>query len=445
MESDRNDPMRRLLDRATFGARPGELARLCAEDRSPVEWFDSQLELSGRPDLALDGRLVDAPRPDLPVVWGGRSRPSDPAEQRERRRSARRTARELAGARIVRAVHARAQLAEVMTDFWSNHFSVFGAKKSVGALLPHFEREVVARHALGRFEDLLLAVARSPAMLVYLDNWLSTVPRSRGSGRRRHRRGGINENYARELLELHTLGVDGGYGQSDVLAVARVMTGWSLRSRGDPRFAFHTRLHDSGSKIVLGQRVEGRGIEEGEGLLRRLARHPSTAGHIARKLVIRFVADTPPLALVERVQARFLETGGDLSEVLRSVLLSPEMAEPTHRKLKPPLRFVASALRASGGETDGSPRLCQSLATLGELPFFARTPAGFPERAEDWLDPAAALERVRLAFALARGAVVGTRLGPVLPGSGARVRLGGRLRTHEKFGLALASPEFQWV
>ncbi|MCH2169848.1 DUF1800 domain-containing protein [Myxococcota bacterium] len=444
MESHHGHALERLLDRATFGVRPGEIARWRAENHSPEEWFDAQVGLVDRPDPELERRLVDAPRSELPRFAPGSSRLKDPSEQRERRRSARRIAEELAGTRIVRAVHARAQLAEVMTDFWCNHFNIYAVNKSVGALLPHYEREVIARHAMGRFEDLLLAVARSPAMLFYLDNWVSTAPVSPGRRRRPRSRGGINENYARELLELHTLGVDGGYGQSDVLAVARVMTGWSLKSRDDPQFAFHAKLHDWGPKNVLGERVEGRGIEEGEGLLRRLARHPSTAEHLARKLAVRFVADAPPPVLVERAKTRFLETGGELSEVLRTVLLSPELSEPSHRKLKTPLRFVASALRTTDGETDGGPRLCQSIAAMGGLPFFARTPAGHPECAEDWLDPAAALERIRLAFMLARGTVAGTRLGPVLPGFLDRGEGRARLRTHEKFGLALASPEFQW-
>jgi uncharacterized protein (DUF1800 family) len=261
-------------------------------------------------------------------------------------------------------------------------------------------------------------------MLVYLDNWSSTA----AGARLRRRGGGINENYARELLELHTLGVDGGYTQQDVIEVARALTGWSLESRRNPVYRFRTLLHDGGPKTVLAEALAGRGQAEGEALLRRLAQHPATARHVSRKLVQRFVADAPPPALVERAAARFRESGGDVKSVLRVILLSAELAQPDHRKLKTPLRLFASALRASGGSTDGSDDTLLTLARMGELPFFARTPAGFPESSERWIDPGAVLERMRLGFALARGAIRGTR-----PGAGPLAD-----------PIALAAPEFQW-
>ena len=344
---------RRLLERATFGPRPGDLDAL--REEGAEAWVERQSLRAAPPDPGLKDRLARFPVLEersweelmgVEAPTGGmRGRPDREARKQLSRRS-REISTEVAGARVVRAVHGSFGLREVMLDFWSNHFSVFGRKQQVGALLPHYDRDVLQPHVLGRFEDLLLAVARSPAMLIYLDNWTSTAPNLSRRVRRRARvrgRGGINENYARELLELHTLGVDGGYDQQDVVEVARVFTGWTLESRNDPVFRFREALHDPGPKRVLGRRVRGEGIEQGEGLLHGLARHPATAHHVSRKLAARFVADEPPPGLVRRVARRFLETEGDLSEVLAALLLSPELADPGHRKLRTPLRLVAGA------------------------------------------------------------------------------------------------------
>jgi uncharacterized protein (DUF1800 family) len=310
-------------------------------------------------------------------------------------------------------------------------------------------------------------------MLVYLDNWRSTAPRdvrldgSTRRGRRRlerlaqlpgkvaaRRRGGINENYARELLELHTLGVSGGYTQADVIQVARVFTGWSLSTRsprsplsqgGGIGFAFRDRVHDGGAKWVLGERVAGSGVESGEWLLRRLARHPSTAEHVAGKLVRRFVADDPPPALVARAARRFLETDGEIREVLRTILLSAEFADPDQRKLKTPLRFTLSALRETGGDTDGGRALLLAQSRLGELPYYAGTPAGFPETAVRWVDPGSMLERMNLAFALARGWVRGTRLGSAWEATGTANPALRSLSSTERTAALIAAPKFQWT
>jgi uncharacterized protein (DUF1800 family) len=441
---------RRLLARAGFGARPEETHALRGEEveawvarQSSPPARDPQLEhrLAGFRSGA-DGSWDALMGMDIPDPESSGARDAEVRQQLSQR--AREITHEVVGARLVRAVHARFALREVMIDFWSNHFSVFGRKALVGALLPHYESRVLEPFALGRFEDLLLAVAQSPAMLVYLDNWSSTAPQLPGWLRRgRLGRGGLNENYARELLELHTLGVDGGYTQADVVEVARVFTGWTLDSRRNPVFRFRERLHDPGAKRVLGEPVRGAGIEEGRVLLRRLARHPATARHICRKLAARFVADDPPPELVARAARRFLDTEGDLREVVSAILLSPELAAPEHRKLKTPLRLAVSALRETGGETDGAPVLLLAIGRLGELPYFSRTPAGFPEAAAHWVDPGALLERMGLAFALARGEVPGTRLGPRAPG-GAGPLAAGRASAAEAQALALASPEFQW-
>jgi uncharacterized protein (DUF1800 family) len=430
----------RLLSRAGFGPRPGEAEAL--REQGARAWLAGQLAWPVPDDPGLERRLAafsslragswqELVGVAIPPRMGRAGR--DAELRREIAQRSREISREVVGARWVRAAHGRFGLREVMIDFWSNHFSVFARKGVVGALLPHYQREVLEPHALGRFEDLLLAVARSPAMLVYLDNWSSTAP---GRRRRAPGRGGINENYARELLELHTLGVDGGYAQEDVVEVARVFTGWSLERRANPVFAFHPALHDAGRKRVMGEPVRGVGIEEGEGLLRRLARHPSTARHVCRKLVQRFVADAPPLALLARAQRRFLDSEGELREVLDEILLSPELADPARRKLKTPLRFAARAVRATGGESDGRPGTLLAVGRLGELPFFARTPAGFPEPARHWVDPGALLERMGFALALARGRLPGTRPGAALPPSA---------DPRQPLSLALASPEFQWA
>ncbi|MEE3331764.1 MAG: DUF1800 domain-containing protein [Myxococcota bacterium] len=441
--------VQRLLTRASFGARPGELTAI---DSDPEAWLREQLLL--QPDPELEARLRKFPllalEPTELIVGmessqmqrAGRAKVSEEAKRAMRERN-RDVTTELVGARLVRAVHARSQLREVMVDFWSNHFNIFARKGWVATALPQFDRDAIRLHALGRFGDLLLATARSPAMLFYLDNWMSTTPQGPLRRRRRRRGAGINENYARELLELHTLGVGGGYTQDDVREVARVFTGWTLESRRLPIFRFRDELHDPGRKTVLGARVRGDGAEEAEWLLARLARLPSTAHFLSRKLAVRFIGDNPPPALVERAARHYLETDGDIARVVSLILLSPEFADPARPKLKTPLRFVASALRATGGETDGSRRFATLLKRLGELPHHARTPAGYPETSSHWIDPAAMLERMGLSFALASGRVPGARLGRHWPEGVSAAAPG--LRRPEAITVALASPEFQWT
>ncbi len=437
----------RLVDRATFGPRPGERAR--ARGLGPEAWLEDQFRRARGPDPGLDLRLAAHPSLELtPEGMAGqdafrdlrRGREPGSKEKRRMRQRLRQVAIDLAGARFVRAVHGERALLEVMIDFWSNHFSIFARKSRVAGLLPEFQRRVLERHALGRFDQLLLATASSPAMLVYLDNWNSTAPR--GLARLAAGKGGINENYARELLELHTLGVEGGYTQRDVEEVARVLTGWTLESRRRPVFRFRPRLHDTGTKRVLGRTIRGGGVEEGEKLLEQLADHPSTARHLSRKLAARFIVDDPPPALVDRAARTFQKTGGEISQVLRTILLSPEMADPAYRKLKTPLRFAASALRETDGETDGGRPVLAALGRLGEVPFFARTPAGFPEYAGAWADPGAALERMGFAFALAQGRLRGTWPGQSVPRGVPPPR---GLSPAERLAVQLASPEFQWV
>jgi len=438
---------RRLLARAGFGPRPGELEALRREGAEA--WLARQLADPDPADPALGRRLARFPSL-VAHSWAElvgfempeRHRAVTPEMRRQLQERMPEIAREATGSRLVRAVHGSFGVREMMLDFWSNHFSVYAGKGIVGPLLPHYQTQVLRPNALGRFEDLLLAVAHSPAMLVYLDNRVSTAVRGGRRGRPVH--GGINENYARELLELHTLGVDGGYTQKDVEEAARVFTGWSIRGRNQPPFVFSTVHHDRGRKRVLGETVRGEGVEEGENLLRRLARHPSTAHHISRQLVARFVSDAPPPKLVERAARRFLDSEGQIREVLATVLGSREFADPAHRKLKTPLRFALGAVRETGGSVDGRGGLIRHLARLGELPYRARTPDGFPEEARHWVDPGAMLERMNFAFSLSRGRVPGARLGAAFPETATPGR-GERLGSAEKMALGLASPEFQWA
>jgi uncharacterized protein (DUF1800 family) len=312
----------------------------------------------------------------------------------------------------------------VMVDFWENHFNVFAGKGQTRLFLSHYDREVIRPHALGRFRDLLGSVARSPAMLFYLDNWQSAADSGRATlsgqgqpgnrtglrGRRRPR--GLNENYARELLELHTLGVDGGYTQHDVVEVARALTGWSIDQRKGA-FIFRPMIHDADEKMVLGHRLRaGRGIDDGEEVLDIVARHPATARHIARKLVIRFVSDSPPPALVARAARTFQRTDGDIREVVRTIVTSPEFfSRAAYRsKVKTPFELVTSALRAMNAAVDETPRTARIVAQLGQPIFGRQTPDGWPETASEWMNAGAILNRINFGFAVAGGRIPGVTL-----------------------------------
>jgi uncharacterized protein (DUF1800 family) len=395
---------------------------------------------------------------------------------------------ELGQQRILRAVYSERQLNEVLVDFWFNHFNIFAGKGADRIYLMEYERDVIRPHVLGRFRDLLGAVAESPAMLFYLDNWMSADPKmaekttaaQRGIGRRRAsgfpraqstglpraQSRGLNENYARELLELHTLGVDGGYTQQDVVEVARAFTGWTIQNpRRGGRYRFEPRMHDDGEKHVLGQRIApGGGRKDGERVLDIVASHPSTARFVATKLARRFIADNPPPALVDRAAARFRETGGDLRETTRAILTSAEFFAPDTRraKVKTPLEFVATAARATGAEVETALPLLRSLRDLGMPLYMCQPPTGYGDTAADWVNSGALLNRMNFAVALADGTMRGVRVsvdGMAAGGSGrdsiARSLLGGNVsdatsatlaRTTEPaklIALALGSPEFQ--
>jgi uncharacterized protein (DUF1800 family) len=338
---------------------------------------------------------------------------------------------ELVQGKLLRSIYSERQLQEVMTDFWFNHFNVFIGKGADRYMLTSYERDVIRPHAFGKFEDLLVATAESPAMLFYLDNWLSVGPNSQLAlgipthpamvyGRRRRfpppqrpvarkakaKHEGLNENYGRELMELHTLGVNGGYTQKDVTEVARVFTGWTLKEpRQGGGFFFDERKHDPGDKVVLGHRIKYRGEKEGREVLHLLAHHPATAKFVCTKLAVRFVSDDPPPALVDRMAKAFLKKDGDIREVLRTMLESPEFWAPDayRAKLKTPLEFVLSAARASGAEVTDAMPLARQLQNMGMPLYGAQPPTGYSMKADAWVNSSALLGRMNFALALTGG------------------------------------------
>jgi len=323
---------------------------------------------------------------------------------------------ELQQARVLRAVYSQRQLYELMVDFWSNHFNIFAAKGADRWLTTSYDRDTIRPHALGKFRDLLLATARSPAMLFYLDNWLSVSPNAGMRMPANARRRGLNENYAREIMELHTLGVEGGYTQQDVREVARCFTGWTLlRPRGDAEYHFEPRLHDTGAKMILGTRIPaGGGLEDGIKVIDLLARHPATAKFIAGKLVRRFVADEPPAGLVNRVADTFRRSDGDIRTALRTIIDSPEFysGDAYQAKVKKPIEFVASALRATQAEAKITPQLLRYLARMGEPLFLAQPPTGYPDVGNSWISPDMLLTRMNFAFDLFGTRLDGARVQP---------------------------------
>ena len=351
---------------------------------------------------------------------------------------------ELSMAKLTRAIYTERQLDEVMADFWFNHFNVFAGKGGDRWLITSYERDVIRPHALGKFKDLLEATAKSPAMLFYLDNWLSADPRAAeriaaeramrsrrryggpfgGLGRPRPPRPmppsaqqnkkknerGLNENYARELMELHTLGVDGGYSQKDVTEVARCFTGWTISEpRRDPKFTFDDRLHDPDPKFVLGKKIHAGGMKDGEQVLDLLVHHPSTAKFVSTKLARRFVSDNPPQALVDRMAKTFQSSEGDIRGVLKTMIESPEFwsREAYRAKIKTPFEMVASAARALASDVDTPLPLVQWVARIGEPLYQCQPPTGYSDKAETWVNTGALLNRLNFSLALAGNKVRG--------------------------------------
>jgi hypothetical protein len=331
---------------------------------------------------------------------------------------------EVLATRMLRDVYSERELQAVMTDFWLNHFNVYIRKnQNEPYLLATYEREAIRTHALGKFEDLLVATAKSPGMLVYLDNAQSVGPDSPAAQRAarlkermpnapvaKGRPHGLNENYARELMELHTLGVNGGYTQADVTQVAKVFTGWTVEPLRSGDFQFEERRHEPGSKTVMGKTIREGGEREGIEVLHMLATSPATARFISNKLAVRFVSDTPPPALVDRMTRAYLSTDGNIADVLRAMFNSPEFWSPAveRAKMKTPLEFVVSAVRATGADVENPLPLVRALDKLGMPLYGMQTPNGYNWAAEPWVSTGALVSRMNFAITLSGNRVGGT-------------------------------------
>src|SRR3989454_6232754 len=441
------------LNRLAYGPRPGDVPRVAAG--GVLRWIDRQLSPDGINDERLSQQerqfaILAYDRGDLAAMYTEVQR-----ERRERKLAAaadtmadrseanpiaqrgRRLAGEFADLAVVRAALSERQLYEVMVDFWTNHFNVYLAKGADRFLTPDSIEHTIRPRAMGKFEDLLIATAKSPAMLFYLDNWQSVAPGAsppfplsarRGQGVRPTPKG-INENYARELLELHTIGVDGGYTQHDVIDVARILTGWSIRQpRQGGGFEFHDWAHDYGDKVVLEVKFPaGHGEDEGIRLLKLLASHPATMHHVSRQLCQRFVNDDPPDGCVDDAVAAWKRSNGDMKEVLRAIFHGPDFwaSENVRAKVKTPLEFVVSAVRAVAADPDTTPRLAQVVARLGEPLYLHVAPDGYPEQEEAWVNSGALLDRMNAAVALAAGKLPGAdvSLDAVIPATADREQL----------------------
>lgn len=517
---------RYILNRMAFGPRPGDVERVTQmglhayldEQLHPgrIDDLDLGRRLTALATLSLDSRTI-AERFEIPALKAAAARKQaqgdarqglpeasfpqtpreGPADAAGAPANVRRATRqrgvdapnlpmlELAQAKVLRAVYSHAQLQEVLTDFWFNHFNVDARKGPTRFMLTEYERDAIRPHVLGRFRDLLEATAKSPAMLFYLDNWMSADPngphldqlrparrrllgrggtgapqeerRSRLPQQIARRTSGLNENYARELLELHTLGVDGGYTQNDVTEVARAFTGWTIdRPRAGGGFHFVAALHDDGEKVVLGHRIRaGGGEHDGEAVLDILAAHPSTARFISVKLARRFVGDTPPESLVTRMADTFRTSGGDLGAVMRTLLTSREFLDPAARqnKVKTPFEFVVSALRVTGAEIDDATALVRTVQQLGMPLYQCQPPTGYGDTADNWVNTGALVNRMNAALALASGQLRGVRVpsgvdvGHLLPESASeqtRQTVARAQTPQQATALALGSPQFQY-
>lgn len=460
-----------LLNRVTFGARPGDIEKVrrigldkfLSEQLHPETIDDSELEnrLAALPTLKMNSSEIWQFYPPPPVVDQRASEKNPPPVFGRPIQ----VQIELGQQKLIRAVSSNRQLQEIMTDFWFNHFNVFVFKDAEQWMLTSYERDVIRPNAMGKFKDLLLAVAQSPAMLFYLDNWLSQMldsrpprppapprppnmnppppkppaqaealtaqnktPENQNAENKspqnppaakppqppppQGRKVGINENYARELMELHTMGVDGGYTQKDVQEVARCFTGWTIdKPYQSGPFLFRPWMHDTGSKTILGITIPaGGGISDGLQVIDLLAHHPSTARFISQKLCQRFVSDTPSPQLVERIAQVFLKTDGDIRETLRAILTSPEFNSVTtfRSKMKSPLELVASAIRAVDGDTNGAPALNDWMKRMGEPLYQQQAPTGYKEDSTQWNNTGVFLNRINFALALANNQINGT-------------------------------------
>ena len=448
-ELNEEEAILHALNRLGFGPRPGQVEQI--EKTGLENWIQGQLHPENISDPVVDARLAQFPALGLGAAGlldqyppqdvaakrmgmkvdeyqkrlqelakrpgGGNSLPfKDPNE----------IVNEAMEAKMIRAVYSERQLAEQLSDFWFNHFNIFIYKDTDRWYLIPYERDAIRPRVLGKFRDLLEATAKSPAMLYYLDNSLSADPhafdrlklhpvRARPGeklpplGPRR----GLNENYGRELMELHTLGVDGGYKQDDVIEVARAFTGWTIESpRENPAFYFDERIHDPDPKRVLGKKIKGGGIKDGEQLLDLLAKDPHTTRRISRQLAEHFVSDDPPAALVARMAKTFEKSKGDIRAVMTAMIYSPEFWSRAafRAKVKTPFELVASTARALGADVDQPLQLAQWVARIGEPLYQCLPPTGYSDKAAAWVSTGSLLNRVNFAVALTSNKVRGAQV-----------------------------------
>ena len=428
--AERFEQRQKLGGQAALETEQQETARLLTPE-------EARSLRTGTPQerLAAFEALPEEKQDDILVAFPQRLQALFPIAPPELRRKLQLTAgpqqvvaRDLAEGKLLRAIYSNRQLEEVLTDFWYNHFNVFIDKGSDRYLVTAYERDVIRPRVLGKFRDLLEATAKSPAMLFYLDNWESVGSNPAQGRAGATQRRGLNENYGRELLELHTLGVDGGYSQKDVTEVARCFTGWSItRPQLGGGFNFNARAHDQGEKVVLGEKIHAGGIEDGEKVLDLIAHHPSTARFISRKLAMRFVADDPPASLLDRMAQTFLKTDGDLRAVMKVMLESKEFwsVGAYRSKMKSPLEMVASAVRAANGDVDYARSLADQVAQMGEPLYRKLEPTGYSNSGKEWLNSAGLMARMNFAMNLADNKVPGVKVETAVT------------------GVVLGSPEFQ--
>ncbi len=468
------------LNRLAYGPRPGDVERV--RQMGLEKWIQQQLNPDSLSDAAVEERLSDYktlnmssedllrefPPPDQAAKREGLTKEQYQEQQKEKARAEMQQMRqdgivdqarmrlvlmrgpqriiaELSMAKLTRAMYSERQLGEVMNDFWFNHFNVFAGKGADRWLLTSYERDTIRPHSMGKFQDLLLATAQSPAMLFYLDNWMSADPvasqkLNRELAQRRQRfqgifgafppraaagangqpqpnrvppqqqERGLNENYGREVMELHTLGVDGGYTQQDVIEMAKCLTGWTMRGpRRDPEFRFEDRLHTPGPKYVLGKKIDYGGMRDGKEALKLLAHHPSTARFISTELARHFVSDNPPQALVDRMAQTFLSSDGDIRAILRTMIYSPEFwSRSAYRaKVKTPFELAVSTARAIGARIDLPFQLAQWVGRMGEPLYLCQPPTGYSDKAETWVNTGALLNRLNFALALSTNHLAG--------------------------------------
>jgi uncharacterized protein (DUF1800 family) len=401
-----------VLNRLAFGPRPGDVERV--KRIGVQQYIDEQLHPEAIPlPAGLSARLdaLETTRRSAGAALGEyvelrrEVRNEEEGAKQRRRLEQARAVREEAEARLVRAIESPRQLEEVMVDFWYNHFNVFAGKGVDRALVASYERDAIRPYALGSFRTLLGATAKHPAMLFYLDNVVSSTPRPNAKGKAQ----GLNENYARELMELHTLGVDGGYSQRDVTELARMLTGWTFDQRRLVRagetFRFDAARHDNGAKTWLGREIHPSGQGEGEMALDVLAMHPATARHVSFQLAQYFVSDAPPPALVDRMARTWLSNQGDIRAVLKTLFSSGEFMDSAAAgaKFKTPYQFVVSAARASEAPLANIGPLLNTMSQLGMPLYGCQTPDGYKNTQDAWLNPDALTRRIAFATALAAG------------------------------------------